>query len=69
MVGITAVSTIAGILLNLLYPYYDYAENSQKKALSNYKVILEKAGGCTFSVGLSILVLWLLLKGAGAETE
>lgn len=67
MIAAVAMGTIAGILLNLLYPYYDYKEKTAKKPLSNPAVLLERAGGCTVSMGATALVGWLIFRNLSIE--
>lgn len=62
MIIAVSLGTVAGILLNLFYPYYDYSEGLKKKPLSNPAVLLERAGGCSVSFGITALIGWLIFS-------
>jgi len=69
MITFSIIGTIFVILANLLYPYYDYEKNIQQKTLSNKIILLERAGGCTFSLGISVLFIWLFFRSLNTQTD
>ncbi|MEO0288517.1 MAG: hypothetical protein ABIN00_02665 [candidate division WOR-3 bacterium] len=61
-ITLVVLSSLLSLFSIIFVPYYDYSENVIKSSYKNLIVLFERSIGCIGSVGVSLLLFFLILK-------
>lgn len=61
-ITLIVLSSLLSLFSIIFVPYFDYSENVIKKSYKNFVVLFERSAGCVGSVGISLLLFFLLIR-------